>query len=1086
MEAIPKGNPEAYRIDISDAGSEGVNGSYKYLDYGGTGEGEFVRQDADGFVYNIQKNKSSWFINRCNAKGVIVMYMSSDSNNLPWLPPSEGWRFAEAAKLPAPTVSCLLASTPEPNAAPVKAAPAKAAPSKTPAELVAGSPKWYELRDPEVGRISYLNLDTGESVFERPKDFDAGMQKAWEGQVKKQSPEELNFTVEPVAQSAEEKKAESVKKAEAMKEAGNASFREKHFAQALAQYTEAIILSPRNVTYRCNRAACLLQLQQWSRAEADAKECVRLDPKQIKGHVRLLKARMGLLEQQQGNVKLATVIKTLKAGLAIEPKSKDLVKLAREVKALKAAADKAKADLEARKKSVAEEVRRRVEEREAAELAKETAVVEAKASAENARRAGLRSLIEGRRRTGSTDEKQMTVATKHKPVLGGSVGLNGDVVHAELPWATEALVSPTEVGATGDGSGAGLTVNVADGVEAEDVLLRIPLEHTLHPLMLHPAMSRSAQSKVAVVVEMQPAGGGGSKPRDVAAVAEFSDLVQRKLSENEKLLLLLLLERSKGDASSHYEQILRMPLTYDLPVCWEAAELDELKGSSWLAVINKLRAQTLIDHIEFAKKLGEIVGTGVASPTLRALEESLRIVTKDGSTGGSLEQNIDVEAHVESESWRLYLWAYCVLSSRATDLTVDFLPRGYTFDGDSQGGGSVGGADGEGRLRLLVPGFDLFNHDPALAQTERAGPENALAEGQQTHFWNAADGTVCVRATKSYSEGEEAHISYGARSNGHLLLWYGFTLEENPHDCVLLYLTLERSPQQQAQEEESGITDIGAEEENFRAKRRAMVAGGLRAYTPQAAGAGGQENAEDKGPKSAWEDPEGVLDDRLEDGLWGTGDFVVEHKLKLGKIRSNGCLSFGGKKEEVRVAAEGVDSMLHMMRILSLGEKQVRAMTRLRSKQKRGVLRAQKADRAKAKAGVSSGFLDKRTKKGKKAEADAAEEKSECGMEYGGQRPISLGHEQALLAELRSMVGSMLAQYPASLAEDEAELKQLAAEAARAAEGVDGMDATARRRLLSVRLRMGEKRTYEAVLEELDRRQEEALENLPDDDAGDY
>jgi tetratricopeptide (TPR) repeat protein len=959
-------------------------------------------------------------------------------------------------------------------------------------------------------------LDTGESVFTKPKDFDPVLQKQWEGQVKQQSAQESAAKEE---KDQETKKAEAAKNAEAMKEAGNASFRAKHYAQALAQYTEAIIILPRNVTYRCNRAACLLQLKQWSRAEADAKECTRLEPQSIKGHVRLLKARMGLLEAKQGGMKLSTVIKTLKAGLAVEPKNKELAKIGKEIKAQKMAADEAKGDEEARRKSVAEEVQRRLREREEAVRAKERAAIEAKVNAENARRSALRSLVEGRRKEHfqPTKETQLSLASSQKPMVQSS-DPSGDIVSAELPWATETLVRPTEVGEAGDGSGAGLVVNVASGIEVEDVMLRIPLEHTLHSLMLHPTISRSAHISIAVVVEMQPAVGslGEGKNKDannpdiILAASEFVELTQHSLSENEKLVMLLLLERSKGEASRHYEQILRMPLTYDLPVCWDTLELDELQGSSWLAVINKLRAQTLTDHIGLWKKLNAIVNTGVASPTLQKLVESLRITTKAGSTGGAIEQNIDVVAHTDSESWQLYLWAYCVLSSRATDLTVDFLPRGYSYDtGPDRKANKSASCDNEGRLRLLVPGFDLFNHDPSLAQTKRTDTENALADGQQTHFWNAADGTVCVRATTAYKEGDEAHISYGARSNGHLLLWYGFTLEQNPHDCVLLYLTLERSQPQQRQDE-SGIADLGAEEEVFRMKRKALIAGGLRAHVRQAA-AGVRQDEGDKGPKHAWEDPEGVEDARLENQLWGEGDFVVEHKLQLVQPKSkkvpkkeeemlsfggsSSMLSFGGtsfggsssKEEEVRVASEGVDSMLQMVRIMSLGEPQVMAMNRLRSGKKRRELRAKAAHKARSKKSVAKGFLDKKSKteiaKEKKAEADA--EKEESGMEYGGQRPISLGHEQAILAELRSMMQSMLAQYPSSLAEDEAELRQLEREGASASEGVDGLDAALRRKLLSVRLRMGEKRTYEAVIEELDRRQEDALEFLMDAD-GDY
>jgi hypothetical protein len=168
-----------------------VNGDYKYLDHGGKGDGEYVRQDSEGYVYNIQKNTSAWYINRCNREGLIVMYTSKDSGTSERLPPTEGWRFAEAAKLPVPTVRCVPVTEPETLVAPAAAtATAKGVSPKTKADLAASSPKWFELRDPEIGRTSYLNLDTGESVFTKPEDFDPALQKQWEGQVKQQSAQE--------------------------------------------------------------------------------------------------------------------------------------------------------------------------------------------------------------------------------------------------------------------------------------------------------------------------------------------------------------------------------------------------------------------------------------------------------------------------------------------------------------------------------------------------------------------------------------------------------------------------------------------------------------------------------------------------------------------------------------------------------------------------------------------------------------------------------------------------------------------------------------------------------------------------------
>ncbi|GDX79936.1 hypothetical protein LBMAG42_17470 [Deltaproteobacteria bacterium] len=71
----------------------------------------------------------------------------------------------------------------------------------------------------------------------------------------------------------------------------------------------------------------------------------------------------------------------------------------------------------------------------------------------------------------------------------------------------------------------------------------------------------------------------------------------------------------------------------------------------------------------------------------------------------------------------------------------------------------------------LVPFADLFNHaqDPEVAWT-----------------WDAPEHAFVMRATRDLPAGAELHVSYGTKSNGRLLLHYGFTLESTRDDEVLL------------------------------------------------------------------------------------------------------------------------------------------------------------------------------------------------------------------------------------------------------------------------------------------------------------
>lgn len=73
----------------------------------------------------------------------------------------------------------------------------------------------------------------------------------------------------------------------------------------------------------------------------------------------------------------------------------------------------------------------------------------------------------------------------------------------------------------------------------------------------------------------------------------------------------------------------------------------------------------------------------------------------------------------------------------------------------------------------LVPFADLCNH----------------ARFADTHWGPAPDGEgFALRAEESLTAGTEVHVSYGAKSNSRLFLHYGFTLQHNPIEDVVLDL----------------------------------------------------------------------------------------------------------------------------------------------------------------------------------------------------------------------------------------------------------------------------------------------------------
>lgn len=81
-----------------------------------------------------------------------------------------------------------------------------------------------------------------------------------------------------------------------------------------------------------NRSACYCGLNQWSKAAADAKECIRLDPTFVKGYYRLVTAQ---IELQDYNAAAATI----RQGLSVDDSNPQLLKQQRTVQQLKRTAE---------------------------------------------------------------------------------------------------------------------------------------------------------------------------------------------------------------------------------------------------------------------------------------------------------------------------------------------------------------------------------------------------------------------------------------------------------------------------------------------------------------------------------------------------------------------------------------------------------------------------------------------------------------------------------------------------------------------------------------------------------------------------
>lgn len=83
------------------------------------------------------------------------------------------------------------------------------------------------------------------------------------------------------------------------KSRGNEAFQKGDYPTAIKCYTEAIKRNPEDAKIYSNRAACFTKLAEFQMALRDCDECIRLDPKFIKGYLRKGGIHLGLKEESR-------------------------------------------------------------------------------------------------------------------------------------------------------------------------------------------------------------------------------------------------------------------------------------------------------------------------------------------------------------------------------------------------------------------------------------------------------------------------------------------------------------------------------------------------------------------------------------------------------------------------------------------------------------------------------------------------------------------------------------------------------------------------------------------------------------------
>lgn len=116
--------------------------------------------------------------------------------------------------------------------------------------------------------------------------------------------------------------AELARLANEKKQHGNTAFHAKQFEEALACYSEAIVLDPQNHVLYANRSACHGAIGGWDDAVKDANECVRLDGCYAKGYFRLASAQIALKQPKEAEA-------TARKGLTYDKTNAGLAQLVR-------------------------------------------------------------------------------------------------------------------------------------------------------------------------------------------------------------------------------------------------------------------------------------------------------------------------------------------------------------------------------------------------------------------------------------------------------------------------------------------------------------------------------------------------------------------------------------------------------------------------------------------------------------------------------------------------------------------------------------------------------------------------------------
>ena len=238
-----------------------------------------------------------------------------------------------------------------------------------------------------------------------------------------------------------------------------------------------------------------------------------------------------------------------------------------------------------------------------------------------------------------------------------------------------------------------------------------------------------------------PAGDGAARALDEGAdTRTFHE--NGRLAQEFRAALVLLHERSLGAASRWAPYLAHLPASYDLLSCWTDEQLGELRCAELEARAKAQRAENARAHAAVAAC--DAATHACASLTYAEMEWGLDTVRSRGFLGDFPETFTN---DPESAPHPPY-------PPRRKDVSEKKKKK-------------------EVPSTFVLPLLDAFNH-----LSERGGATKLT--------FDAASNAFTLRAARDMRVGDEVTISYGARSNGTLLLRFGFAVFDSTDETVPL------------------------------------------------------------------------------------------------------------------------------------------------------------------------------------------------------------------------------------------------------------------------------------------------------------